>query len=197
MSNLSVHLDDYLKLRRQLGFKLKCEANLLHNFLRFAEGKRARFITTKLALEWAIAPANIKPERRATRLGVVRRFAKYVSSMDPRTEVPSPKLLPGQFRRRPPYLYQNDDIRRLIEVARRFDPSDELKNDTLATVLGLLAVTGMRVGEALVWTAGTSISSEVSDNSSCQGKQIQIGASPSIRARCPATICMPSGSTFS
>ncbi len=154
MSTLSVHLDDYLKLRRQLGFKLKCEANLLHNFLRFAEGKRARFITTKLALEWATAPANIRAERRSTRLGVVRRFAKYVSSMDPRTEVPSPKLLRGQFRRRPPYLYQIDDIRRLIGAARRFDPSDELKNDTLATVLGLLAVTGMRVGEALGLDSG-------------------------------------------
>jgi integrase/recombinase XerD len=57
--------------------------------------------------------------------------------------------LPGQFRRRPPYLYQNDAIRRLVEAARRFDPSDELKNDTHATVLGLLAVTGMRVREAL------------------------------------------------
>ncbi len=130
MSKLSVHLDNYLKLRRQLGFKLRCEANLLHNFLRFAEGKRARFITTKLALQWAVSPVNIKPARRATRLGVVRRFAKYVSSMDPRTEVPSPKLLPGRFSRRPPYLYQNEDIRRLIEAARRFDPNDELKNET-------------------------------------------------------------------
>lgn len=149
MSNLSVHLKNYLKLRRRLGFQLRCPAILLRSFVRFAETKRARFITTKLALRWASQPPNIKTVQRASRLGVVRRFAEYVSTLDPRTEVPPPKLLPCRIRRRPPHLYRNNDVTKLIEAARQIDPSHPIKGSTLSTLFGLLATTGMRVSEAL------------------------------------------------
>lgn len=149
MNNLSVHLKNYLKLRRGLGFQLRCPAILLRSFVRFVETKRARFITTKLALRWAGLPPKIKTVHRASRLAVVRRFAEYVSTVDPRTEVPPPKLLPCRIRRRPPHLYRNDEVLKLIESARQIDPVDPLKGATLATLFGLLAVTGMRVGEAL------------------------------------------------
>src|SRR3989442_11155002 len=132
MSHLSVHLKNYLKLRRGLGFKLRCAGMSLRNFVCFAETKRAPFITTKLALQWATHPANIKPVQRANRLSVVRRFAEYMSTVDQRTEVPPPKLLPCRFRRRAPHLYHNDDVRRLIEAARQIDPTDELKGATHA-----------------------------------------------------------------
>lgn len=149
MSNLSIHLKNYLKLRRGLGFKLLCAGMFLRNFVRFAETKRASFITTKLALQWATQPRNIKPVQRANRLGVVRRFAEYVRTLDPRTEVPPPKLLPCRIRRRPPHLYRKDDVRRLIEAAHQIDPSNQIKGPTLGTLFGLLATTGMRVSEAL------------------------------------------------
>ena len=149
MSNLSVHLKNYLKLRRGLGFKLHSAGMYLRNFVRFAEAKRARFITTKLALRWATQPTNIKPVQKANRLGTVRRFAEYLSAVDPRTEIPAQGLLPYQFRRREPHHYRNEDILRLMEAARRIDPTNELKGVTYATLFGLLAVTGMRIGEAL------------------------------------------------
>jgi integrase len=149
MNTLSGHLDDYLRLRRQLGFKLRVAGILLRNFVRFAEQKRASFITTKLALRWATQPTNIKPVQKANRLGTVRRFAEYLSAVDPRTEIPAQGLLPYQFRRREPHHYRNEDILRLMEAARRIDPTNELKGVTYATLFGLLAVTGMRIGEAL------------------------------------------------
>lgn len=97
MKTLSRHLKDYLKLRRQLGFKFYVEGSFLHGFVRFARKQRARFINTRLALRWATLPANITQRQRAQRLGVVRRFAEYLTLVEPRTEVPPQNLLlPGR-----------------------------------------------------------------------------------------------------
>jgi len=148
MSTLSLHLDKYLKLRRQLGYKLIVPGMSLRNFVRFAEEAGASFITTKLALRWAVQP-NLKPVQHGNRLGMVRRFAEYVSAHDARTEVPAQKLLPYQFHRRPPYLYRDEEVLQIISAARRIAPDNEFKGSTQATLLALLAVTGMRVGEAL------------------------------------------------
>lgn len=149
MNTLAVHLDNYLKLRRQLGFKLRVPGILLRNFVRFAEKQRTSFITTKLALRWATQPLNLQPVQKANRLGMVRRFAEYLSTLDPRTEVPAQKLLPYQFRRREPHIYRTEDILRLIEATRQIDPTNPIKGASYATLIGLLAVTGMRVGEAI------------------------------------------------
>ena len=94
MNHLHVHLTNYLKLRRGLGFKLHSAEMSLRSFIRFAEAKRVRFVTTKLALQWATQPPNAKRVQSGSRLATVRRFAEYLSTVDPRTEVPSPKLLP-------------------------------------------------------------------------------------------------------
>lgn len=149
MNALRVHLDNYLGVRRQLGFKLHYEGNLLCNFVRYAELKRASFITTRLALGWAIQPSNIAPMHRAKRLSIVRQFAKFASTLDHRTEVPPEKLLPGRPRRATPYLYHGDDVCRLVEAAQQIDPADKFKGVAYATMFGFLAVTGMRIGEAL------------------------------------------------
>jgi site-specific recombinase XerD len=149
MNPLTTHLDNYLKLRRQLGYKLRGSGFLLHRFVRFAQQKRANFITTKLALGWATHPPHIPPVQKARRLGMVRRFAQYVSVRDLRTEVPAQKLLPSRMARRAPYLYQAEDILRLIEATRQIDTTCPLKGASYATLTGLLAVTGMRVGEAI------------------------------------------------
>jgi integrase/recombinase XerD len=149
MSKLSLHLSNYLTTRRQLGFKLVMPGRLLRNFVRFAERKRARFITTRLALRWAVQPPNILLAQRANRLGMVRRFAEYLSAIDYRTEIPPQKLLPYQFRRQAPYVYSEEEVARLIQTARRINPRQELKGVTYETLFGLLAATGMRVGEAI------------------------------------------------
>ena len=117
MSKLSLHLDKYLKLRRQLGYKLIVPGRLLRDFVRFANEEGASFITTKLALRWAVQP-SLKPVQHGNRLGMVRRFAEYVSAHDARTEVPAQKLLPYQFHRRPPYLYSDEEVLQIISAAR-------------------------------------------------------------------------------
>lgn len=81
MKNLSHHLIDYLRLRRQLGYKLQEAEFLLHNFVSFAEQEGAGVITAKLAVQWAARP-NMKPAQSGSRLSVVRRFAAYVSAHD-------------------------------------------------------------------------------------------------------------------
>ena len=154
MNPLSVHLANYLKLRRGLGFKLHSAGMLLRSFIRFAETKRAQFVTTKLALQWATQPPNIQQVQRGSRLAVVRRFAEYMSTVEPRTEVPAPKLLPYHIRRRAPHLYRHDEVCRLVEAAYQIDPSNPIKGPTLGTLLGLLATTGMRVSEALTLDVG-------------------------------------------
>ncbi len=148
MKNLNQHLADYLKLRRQLGYKLKEAEFLLRNFVHFIEQEGTGVITAKLAVRWAARP-NIKPAQSGSRLSVVRRFAAYVSAHDARTEVPAQKLLPYHLCRRDPYHYTDEDVQRLINAARQIDRSGQIKGPTLATLFGLLAVTGMRVGEAL------------------------------------------------
>ena len=149
MKRLSTYLDEYLELRHKLGFRLRLAGGLLRRFVRFAQRQRASFITRKLAVEWATQPAACQPAQWANRLGIVRRFAQYVSGTDPRTEIPPPDLLPHRYHRKPPYLYSDREVRRLIQVARQLPSPGDLRAASHATVFGLLAVTGMRVGEAI------------------------------------------------
>ncbi len=146
MSTLSVHLANYLKLRRQLGFKLRVPSSLLRSFVLFAGQRGHRWITRKLALLWATHPPQISPVQAANRLGMVRRFASYLSAVDPRTEVPPLGLLPCPIRRRVPYLFQEQEVRTWFQAARQ---DGSFHGVTCSTLFGLLATTGMRVGEAL------------------------------------------------
>lgn len=131
-----------------VGIKLQEAEFFLRNFVHFVEQEGTGVITSKLAVRWAARP-NIKPAQSGSRLTVVRRFAAYVNAYDARTEVPAQKLLPYHLCRRDPYHYTDEDVQRLINAARQIDPSGQIKGPTLATLFGLLAVTGMRVGEAL------------------------------------------------
>ena len=149
MKTLGRHLRNYLTLRRQLGFKFYVEASYLRSFVGFARKQGAKFISTDLALQWATLPGNITQKQRAKRLGVVRGFAQYLRAFEPRTEVPSAKLIPAKTFRPEPYLYKEGQVNQLITAAQQIDPGHKIKGLTLSTLLGLLAVTGMRVGEAL------------------------------------------------
>ena len=91
MSGLRDALNDYLALRRGLGYKLERAESLLSDFVNYIEGQSSPFVTTKLALEWASLPSDASPNWKAERLCMVRGFAKYVHAFDPRTELPSPK----------------------------------------------------------------------------------------------------------
>ena len=149
MSKLRETSEQYLQLRRELGYKLRGPGRLLRNFVAFAERESVDHVTTNLALRWAQQPPSAQPATWAARLGVVRRFTVWLSASDRRTEVPPAGLLPGRFRRQRPYIYSDAEIQNLVRAAGRLPSTTGLKGRTLSTIFGLLAVTGMRVSEAL------------------------------------------------
>ncbi len=148
MSPLRQALDDYLAVRRALGFKLVETGYALRRFVEFAEAQGASVITTQLALAWAQQPAQGDPVVWARRLGFVRRFARHCIGLDPATEVPPNQLLPAKVRRKPPYLYSDTEILRLLAAAKELRSRTGLRAPTISTLLGLMAVTGMRTREA-------------------------------------------------
>lgn len=149
MSSIRKAVDEYLALRRGLGFKLCQEGLWLKRFALFVEQRRSQCITTSLALEWATQPAHAGPSHLARRLSVVRGFAQYRAARDPRTEVPPLGLLPHRYRRKPPYIYTNDEIGRLLQATAQLESQTGLRPQTYSTLLGLLVVTGMRISEVV------------------------------------------------
>ena len=149
MSKLSIALDEYLKVRRALGYKLHAQGRQLRQFVEFADRAGADFVTPELALKWAVQSTKVQPIWRARRLGMVRQFARHCSAADHRTVVPSPDLLPYQYRRPAPYIYRDEQITRLLEAAQRLPSHMGLRSHTYTTLLGLYVATGMRCNEAL------------------------------------------------
>jgi len=150
MSELRSALADYLAIRRALGFKLKQPGVMLANFVDFLEREGAATVSTELALAWAKQPAAAQPVWWSRRLLVVRGFATYLRTLDPATEVPPKDLLPGPSSRATPYLFSDAEIKALMTAAEALRPPFRLaKYTTYATLIGLLAVTGMPVGEAI------------------------------------------------
>ena len=105
MSPLRAALEDYLRIRRSLGFKLEIDGKLLEQFIAFLERAGATQVTTELALDWAKLPRNAHPYHWRKRLGIVRLFARYLATIDPRTEIPSKDLLRATRRRLAPYIH--------------------------------------------------------------------------------------------
>jgi len=149
MSSLREAAEGYLRMRRGLGFTLYEPGLLLHQFIRFAEQECAAFITQELALRWAVQPQGCSPAHWSRRLGVVRMFARHHAATDPRTEIPPPDVIPGRYRRKQPYVYDEKEILMLLKAAQGLPSPTGLRALTYSTLFGLLAVTGMRVGEAV------------------------------------------------
>ena len=150
MNELRDALEEYLAVRRSLGFDLRLPASLLRNFVSFLEANEATYITRALAVRWAEQPRDAQPATWAWRLGMVRRFARWRSVTDPRTEVPPDGLLPYRYHRNPPYIYSDEEIERLIAAAAELPSANGLKACSYSTLFGLLSVTGLRVSEALM-----------------------------------------------
>ena len=149
MSALSEALRDYLGLRRALGHKLAEHERQLTRFVARLDAAGASFVTmadtVAFVLDPGLDPASTTP---AKRLMAVRGFTRYLSAIDPRTEVPPAGLVSYRPSRRVPYLFSDQDVAAVVRAARASTPS-AFRAETLATVTVLLAVTGMRVGEAL------------------------------------------------
>ena len=147
MSALRSALEDYLALRRSMGFKLDRAGHLLVQFVAHCEAAGSGTVTTQLALSWATLPTGGSQSWHAARLSVVRGFARYLALLDERTEVPPRDLLPNRSHRACPYLYSTEEVVALMDAAGKL-PSP-LRRATFSTLIGLLHVTGMRIGEVL------------------------------------------------
>jgi len=147
VSPLGQALADYLRIRRALGFKLERAERLLVQFVAYLHDHDAAVPTIEDALAWARSPTDATPRWWAHRLSTVRGFAVHLYALDPRVEVPPPGLLRRGPRRAIPYLYSAADIGALVDAAAMLPRP--LGAATYQTLIGLLAVTGMRVGEAI------------------------------------------------
>jgi integrase/recombinase XerD len=147
MSSLRQALADYLSLRRSLGYQLQRPEKLLSQFIDYLDERGASTITTDLALSWARLPDDASPLWWAHRLTVVRGFAGYLHVLDETHEVPPTDVLPWKSHRANPFLYTDAEIAAMLRAAAtlRFP----LRVATYQTLIALLAVTGMRVGEAI------------------------------------------------
>ena len=140
-------LGDYLRMRRALGYRLVRPEKLLTQFLDHLDATGSEAVTVEAALAWSCSPTGGEVNWWAYRLSVVRGFASYLHTLDPTVEVPATDLLPWRARRAIPYLYSPADIAALLSAAQSL--STPLRRATITTLIGLLAVTGMRVGEAI------------------------------------------------
>jgi integrase/recombinase XerD len=147
MSGLHRQLQDYLAIRRAMGFKMERHAKLLEQFADHLAAHDAATLTIEHALAWASAPSTADPRWWAARLSMVRGFAVYLHALDPAHQVPPRGLIPGGSRRTIPYLYTDGEIAALVRAAGQL--SGPLRAATYQTLIRLLAVTGMRVGEAI------------------------------------------------
>jgi hypothetical protein len=144
MSGLRRRAEEYLAMRRELGYKLQKQGSLLLQFIDYLEHAGARTVTVDLAIAWARLPVGANPAWWTNRLSVVRGFARYLHTLDPATEVPPVDLLPGHYRRSTPHLYSDAEIAAIVHASHLL--AAPLQAATFHALIGLLAVTGMFSG---------------------------------------------------
>lgn len=146
MTRLRVAAEDYLRMRRALGYQLRLHGWQLEKFITYLEQTGAETVTIENAVAWATS-AGTDPSYWAQRLSIVRQFARHLQTLDPACQIPPAQLLPYRAPRAIPYLYEPEEIIALIRAAGELEPTMLAVN--YQTLIGLLAVTGMRVGEAI------------------------------------------------
>lgn len=147
MSTLHQAVADYLRIRRALGYKLERHGRLLPQFADYLSEVGASTVTTEHALSWAMQPGGDKTRWWGDRLSIVRGFASWLTTIDPAAEVPPTNLLPHRPQRATPYVYSEADIAALLRACDTI--RSPMRAATYRTLIGLLAVTGMRIGEAI------------------------------------------------
>jgi len=149
MTSLRHALKQYVALRRALGTQLGEPARTLGHFVDFLKREGAEIITPELALRWAMKPKGVQHATWARRLSMVRGFAAWLSTVDPRTQVPAFGLIPARRRRPKPHIFTEQETTRLMTEAGRLSESKGPRALTYVTLIGLLYATGLRPAEAL------------------------------------------------
>jgi integrase/recombinase XerD len=147
MKSLEQAVKEYINYRCSLGFTLTHDKSILNHFVEYMKEKKATYITTKHATAFAKLNPQASRVNWAVRLATIRRFAEYWVYMDARTEIPTQHLGSCTYPRRAPYIYSDGEIRRILEYCERFSSTYEIERYSFFTWYGLLAVTGMRIGE--------------------------------------------------
>jgi len=148
MNPLSKELDSYLTIRRSLGYDLSTAERILRRFIFFAEQHNAEHITSALCLQW-LEDSSASRQTQANQLGTIRRFSAWLHVLDPANEILPQSLVPCRRRRSMPYIYSEEEIRRIVETAAELPSLNGIRALTCSTLFGLIAVTGLRVSEAI------------------------------------------------
>jgi len=149
MSTIRDSLAQYVAVRRALGTAFYEPALALNHFVDLLEREGAEFITTDLALRWAMAPMLVERATWGRRLSQVRGFAKWMVAIDSRNEIPPRRLLSARRRRNPPHIYTDQEIDLLMTRAAGLHSRTGMRALTYSTLIGLLVATGLRPGEAI------------------------------------------------
>jgi len=147
--SIALQLERYLSVRRSLGYDLRTDERVLRRFIRFAEQEGAAHIDTALFLRWDASLPDVGTATRSARLSKVRLFAQWLNGIDPAHEAPPRGLLPDRSRRSRPYIYSEADITAIIATAKTLSSIYGLRGLTCSTLFGFIAVTGLRISEAL------------------------------------------------
>jgi integrase/recombinase XerD len=147
--SIAPQLDHYLSVRRSLGYDLRTDERVLRRFARFADQEGTPHIDTALFLRWDASLPDVGTSTRSARLGKVRLFAQWLCSIDPAHEVPPRGLLPNRSGRQRPHIYGETEIASIIAAAKALPSIYGLRGLTCSTLFGLIAVTGLRISEAL------------------------------------------------
>lgn len=140
-------VDTYLAVRRAAGFKLEAAERYLRDFARFARARGDTYVDSQTAIAWA---SQGNPEaQRNNRLKMIIHFARFARAEDERHEIPPERVFCGRRQRPTPYIFTDEEIQALLAQATRLGPPGSLRPHTYTTLFALLAVTGLRISEAL------------------------------------------------
>jgi integrase/recombinase XerD len=149
MSTLFEELQGYLAVRRSLGYGLSTSERVLRQFVSFAGREGIEHTSTDLFLRWQRTFGHANRQTWSRRLGMVRLFAQWLHGVDELHEIPPKDLFPSQYRRPQPYIYSKKEICRIVEAAAELPSTNGIRALTFSTLFGLIAVTGLRVSEAI------------------------------------------------
>jgi integrase/recombinase XerD len=152
--SLSQHLQRYLSVRRSLGYDLSTSGRVLKQFVSFLDTQNEHYVTAELFLQWKQAFGAASQSTWAHRLSMVRQFALWLHSLDAAHQVPPQSLIPSRYRRKSPYIYSQEDIRRIVEEAAHLPSQNGLRAITYPAFFGLVSVTGLRISEAIALQVG-------------------------------------------